>query len=112
MTQDMPETILNKDNFAPEVLQSPIPVLVDFWAEWCGPCKLMGPILDELAPVYAGKLKIGKLNVDESQEAPSQFGVMNIPTMIVFKNGKEHDRIVGAMPKAELQKKLDKALGN
>ena len=87
-------------------------VLVDFWAEWCGPCRLMGPILDEMAPAYAGRLKIGKVNVDENQETPSQFGVMNIPTMIVFKNGKEADRIVGAMSRSDLQKKVDKALGN
>ena len=98
-------------NFDAEVAKSGIPVLVDFWAEWCGPCRLMGPILDEMAPAYAGKLKIGKLNVDENQDAPSKFGVMNIPTMIVFKNGKEAERIVGAVSKADLQKKIDKAIG-
>ena len=99
-------------NFDVEVVKSGLPVLVDFWAEWCGPCRMMGPILDDLAPVYQGKLKIGKLNVDENQDTPSQFGVMNIPTMIVFKGGKEIDRIIGAMSKPDLQKKLDKALGN
>ena len=99
-------------NFDSEVVRSGVPVLVDFWAEWCGPCRLTGPILDELAPAYAGKLKIGKLNVDENQEAPSQFGVMNIPTMIVFRGGKEVERIVGAMSKVDLQKKIDGALGN
>lgn len=97
-------------NFDSEVAQSSVPVLVDFWAEWCGPCRLMGPILDEIAPAYKGKLKIGKLNVDENQDAPTKFGVMNIPTMIVFKGGKESERIVGAMSKNDLQKKLDKAL--
>lgn len=97
-------------NFDSEVAKSQVPVLVDFWAEWCGPCRLMGPILDEIAPSYQGKLKIGKLNVDENQEAPTKFGVMNIPTMIVFKGGKEAERIVGAMSKTDLQKKLDKAL--
>jgi thioredoxin 1 len=102
---------LTDGNFDAEVVKSGVPVLVDFWAEWCGPCRLMTPILDELAPSYTGKLKIGKLNVDENQNTPSQFGVMNIPTMIVFKNGKEVDRIVGALPKAELQKKLDRAIG-
>ena len=99
-------------NFDSEVTKSNIPVLVDFWAEWCGPCRIVGPILEELAPAYKGKLKIGKLNVDESQDAPSKFGVMNIPTMIVFKNGKETERIVGAMSKMELQKKLDRALAS
>ena len=100
----------NDGNFDAEVVKSGTPVLVDFWAEWCGPCRLMGPILDELAPAYAGKLKIGKVNVDESQETPSKFGIMNIPTMILFKSGKEAERIVGAMSKADLQKKIDRAL--
>ena len=97
-------------NFESEVTKANVPVLVDFWAEWCGPCRLMSPILEEVAPVYKGKLKIGKLNVDENQDAPTKFGVMNIPTMILFKNGEEAERIVGAMSKAELQKKLDRAL--
>ncbi len=97
-------------NFDAEVAKSQVPVLVDFWAEWCGPCRLMSPILDELAPAYKSKLKIGKLNVDDNQDAPTKFGVMNIPTMILFKGGKEFERIVGAMSKNELQKKLDSAL--
>ena len=98
-------------NFETEVAKSTLPVLVDFWAEWCGPCRMMSPILDDMATAYSAKLKIGKLNVDENQDAPSKFGVMNIPTMILFKNGKEAQRIVGAMPKSELQKKVDQALG-
>ena len=101
---------LTDQNFDSEVIKSSVPVLVDFWAEWCGPCRLVGPILEELAPEYKGKLKIGKLNVDDNQDAPTKFGVMNIPTMIVFKNGKESERIVGAMSKLELQKKLDRAI--
>ena len=97
-------------NFESEVTKSSIPVLVDFWAEWCGPCRLMIPVLDALAPSYKGTLKIGKLNVDENQETPGQFGVMNIPTMILFKGGKEAQRFVGAMSQADLKAKLDKAL--
>ena len=101
---------ITDSNFQSEVSQSPVPVLVDFWAEWCGPCRIVGPILEELAPGYKGKLKIGKLNVDENQDAPTQYGVMNIPTMIVFKAGKEVERIVGAMSKSDLQKRIDRAL--
>ena len=97
-------------NFETEVAKSSTPVLVDFWAEWCGPCRLMGPILDALAPTYKEKLKIGKLNVDENQETPSQFGVMNIPTMILFRDGKEAQRFVGAMSQPDLKAKLDKIL--
>ncbi len=97
-------------NFDAEVAKSSTPVLVDFWAQWCGPCRLMIPILDALAPAYKGKLKIGKLNVDENQDTPSNLGIMNIPTMILFKGGKEAQRFVGATSQADLQARLDKAL--
>lgn len=97
-------------DFDGEVIKSKIPVLVDFWAPWCGPCRAVGPILEEIAPAYAGKLKIGKVNVDENQDTPSKFGIMNIPTMIFFKNGQEADRIIGAMGKSDLLKKIDKVL--
>ncbi|MBI2095912.1 MAG: thioredoxin [Candidatus Omnitrophica bacterium] len=97
-------------NFESEVKKSAVPALVDFWAEWCGPCRLMGPILEKIAPVYQGRLKIGKLNVDENQDAPTQFGVMNIPTMILFKDGREAARFIGAMSETDLRNKIDKAL--
>ncbi|MCG3176709.1 MAG: Thioredoxin 1 [Candidatus Omnitrophica bacterium] len=96
--------------FEAEVTKSSIPVLVDFWAEWCGPCRLMIPVLDELAPAYQGKLKVAKINVDDNQDAPTRFGVMNIPTMIVFKSGQEVERIIGAVSKADLQRRLDRVL--
>ncbi len=97
-------------NFDAEVTKSKTPVLVDFWAEWCGPCRIMIPILDELAPAYKGKMKIGKLNVDDNQDAPAKFGVMNIPTMIIFKDGSETERITGALSKNDLQRKIDRIL--
>lgn len=97
-------------NFANEVLQSPIPVLVDFWAEWCGPCRMVAPLLDELAPAYAGRLTIVKLNVDENAEAPARYGVRGIPTMILFKDGKAAATKVGAAPKTQLAAFLDSHL--
>lgn len=97
-------------SFENDVLKSNVPVLVDFWAEWCGPCRLLGPILEEVAPSYEGKIKIVKLNVDENSDSGTKFGVMSIPTMLFFKAGKEVDRVVGAVSKNEVQNRIDKIL--
>jgi len=92
--------------FEQEVLKSDVPVLVDFWAPWCGPCKAMGPTIDALATEYAGKMKIGKMNTDENPETPMRYRVQGIPTLLLFKGGKVVEQRVGAMPKAELMKVL------
>ena len=99
--------MLNEDNFRQEVLKSEMPVLVDFWAAWCGPCKMVGPIFEELANDYAGKAKVCKLNVDDCGRIAQSYGVMSIPTLILFKDGQEANRIVGFRPKAELAKLLE-----
>jgi thioredoxin 1 len=102
---------VTESDFDKIVLQSRVPVLVDFWAPWCRPCMMTAPILDELANEYAGKLTITKLNVDQNSKIAQQFGVMSIPNLIVFKNGKPATQVVGYKPKAELKKTLDGALG-
>lgn len=99
---------LTQENFAQEVLQSPGPVLVDFWAEWCGPCKMIAPLLDELADEYDGKVKIGKVNVDEQQSLAAEYGVRAIPTLLVFQNGQVADQIVGARSKRDFKASLDR----
>ena len=99
--------MLTEDNFRAEVLQSDKRVLVDFWAAWCGPCKMIAPLIDELADDYAGKAKVCKLNVDDCGRIAQSYGVMSIPTLIVFKNGQEANRIVGFRPKAEIAKLLE-----
>ena len=99
--------MLNEDNFRQEVLKSEMPVLVDFWAAWCGPCKMVGPIVEELANDYAGKAKVCKLNVDDCGRIAQSYGVMSIPTLILFKDGQEANHIVGFRPKAELAKLLE-----
>jgi len=96
--------------FEQDVLQSEIPVVVDLWAPWCGPCKIIAPSLEEIAQDQQGKLKVVKLNIDENAQTAAKFNVMNIPTLLVFKGGKEVDRIVGALPKEELESKIKKAI--
>ena len=99
---------LNDGNFEGEVLKSDLPVLVDFWAPWCGPCKMVGPIVEQIAQEYEGKLKVGKLNVDENNQTAGQYGIMSIPSVLFFKQGKMVDQIVGAVPKQQFVEKIDK----
>lgn len=101
------EHTFTDDNFENEVLKAETPVLVDFWAEWCGPCKAMAPVIEEIAGELEGKAKVGKLNVDENSKTPGEHGVMSIPTFIVFKGGEPVDRFVGSMPKEDVLKKLE-----
>jgi thioredoxin 1 len=94
-------------SFEPEVLKSDVPVLVDYWADWCGPCKAIAPVLEEVARDYAGKLKVAKLNVDENQEVPKKYGIRGIPTLMLFKNGNIEAQKVGALSKSQLTAFLD-----
>jgi thioredoxin 1 len=99
---------LTQDNFDKEVLQSTTPVLVDFWAEWCGPCKMIAPLLDELADEYGGKVKIGKVNIDEQQELATKYGIRAIPTLLVINKGQVAEQMVGAKSKRDLKTSLDR----
>jgi len=102
---------INQTNFKAEVLSAKTPVLVDFWATWCAPCRAVAPILDELAEKYKGKFTVAKVNVDEVPELAAQFGVLNIPTLIFFKSGEEIDRMVGSQPKSQLDARIQKLTG-
>lgn len=104
----MSEIELSDANFEKQIKKSKGIALVDFWAPWCGPCQMMGPIIEELAKEYQDKIKIGKLNVDENPQTAQEFQVMSIPTLIIFKDGQETERITGAQDKETLQEKLDK----
>lgn len=94
-------------NFEQEVMNSDIPVLVDFWAVWCGPCRMVAPVVEELSNEYAGKVKVGKMNVDENRDTPSKYGIMSIPTLMIFKGGQMVDKLVGAVPKNQIASKLE-----
>ena len=98
------------NNFEAEVLKSDIPVFVDFYADWCGPCKMMSPVIDKMAEEYAGRIKVGKVNVDENSDLAVKYGIMSIPNMVFFKNGEVVDRVVGAIPKPQMQAKFEKNL--
>src|ERR1041385_1525017 len=101
---------LTQDNFTSEVLQSGPPVLVDFWAEWCGPCKMIAPVLDELATEYDGKVRIGKVNIDEHPTLAAEYGVRAIPTLLMFKGGQVSEQMVGARSKRDLKASFDKSV--
>lgn len=101
---------ITDDNFDQEVLKSDKPVLIDFWATWCGPCKMIAPIVEELVDEYEGKAKIGKLDVDNNQQTAIKFGVRSIPTILIFKDGKLKDTIIGAVPKVQIVHKLNLAI--
>lgn len=101
---------LSDSVFESEVINSDKPVLVDFWAPWCGPCKALAPVIDEISKDNEGKVKVGKVNVDENPEISMKFGIRSIPTLIVFKDGDVLEQVIGAVPKSEIQKAIDKAL--
>jgi thioredoxin 1 len=103
-------TEFSETNFEQEVVQSKLPVLVDLWAAWCGPCRLIAPVVEELAGTYQGKLKVGKVNVDDHPQVAARLRIMNIPTLLLFKGGTEVDRIVGVVPKEELARRIDQIL--
>lgn len=104
------ELKLSASNFDGEVMKSTVPVLVDFWAPWCGPCKMLGPVIEELARVYDGKIKVGKVNVDEEGSLAAQFGIVSIPTVIMFADGKPVDKMIGAHASDDYEDMIEKYL--
>ena len=102
--------VLTDDNFESEVLESDRPVLVDFWATWCGPCRMVSPIVEELAGEYDGRAKVGKLDVDSAQKTAQEYGIRSIPTLLIFREGKVADQVIGAVPKVQITEKLDAVL--
>jgi thioredoxin 1 len=101
---------LNEANFTEQVLHSPVPILVDFWAEWCGPCRMVAPILDELASEYDGQIKVGKVNVDDNQQLAADYRITGIPTLLLFKQGRVEETIVGLKSKRDLKANIEKVL--
>jgi thioredoxin 1 len=101
---------VSDDNFEEEIIKADLPALVDFWAEWCGPCRMVGPIVEELAKEYEGKIKVAKMDVDKNRQTPAKFGIRNIPTLIFFKNGEVAQTIIGAQPKGNLEEELKKLI--
>lgn len=106
----MADIVITDQNFEAEVLKSSMPVLVDFWAPWCGPCKIIGPIVEELAKAYEGKIKVGKMNVDDNPETAGKYGVMSIPTLMILKNGQPVKTMIGAQGKEAIAKMIEEAL--
>ena len=102
---------VTEGNFEQEVMKSSTPVLVDLWAAWCGPCRMIAPVVEELAGTYQGKIKMSKLNVDDHPQVAARFRIMNIPTLLLFKGGQEVDRIVGVVPKEELTRRIERVIG-
>lgn len=103
----MGEVTITEANFETEVLRSELPVLVDFWADWCGPCRMLSPLIADLAKEYEGKIKVGKVNVDEQQELAMKYRVVSIPTLVLFRGGQAVNRLVGAVPKGRIEEMLN-----
>lgn len=108
MSENEHLVVVGDADFDQQILKAGVPALVDFWAAWCGPCRAVGPVVEELATEYAGKVKVAKLNVDDNKETPARYGVRGIPTLILFKDGQVVDQIVGAVPKGRIKELLDK----